>query len=206
MPEGSDTDVTLIIPTIPGREQLLVRAARSVQEQTVAPARTIIRTDLEGVGAAANRNAALEDVTTEFVAFLDDDDELKPHHLAGLLATQKATNADLVYPWYDGINQGLFPFEPLGRPFDDWAANYIRTVGNFVPVTCLVRTEKLRDVGGFVPFDWADIDNPCEDWATWVRMLDAGAVFVHHPEITWTWHSDMAHTSGRPWTRTQAYV
>lgn len=200
-----DNQVTLIIPTFEPRKQYLIRALDSVRQQIQEPNNLIIQYDTLGDGAANTRNKALESVTTNWVAFLDDDDELLPHHFSNVMETVIATKADLVYPWYDGINQRLFPWEPLGVEFTEWHANYIRNKGNFIPITCVVKTESLRNVGGFQPFDWASLDNPCEDWATWVRMLDNGCKFVHHPEVTWIWHGHPGHTSGRSWKRTHHY-
>lgn len=193
--------ITVVIPTIPPRAKMLVRALESVRNQTRAPDDVIVQHDHDGLGAAECRNRALKLVDTDFVAFLDDDDELLPQHLQVLEDWQKDTDADLVYPWYEGINQNLWPWKPLGRPFDDELRDYICNVGNFIPITCLVRVSLLRAVGGFQSFTWSDPENPCEDWATWVAMLHGGAKFSHCPQITWTWHGHGGHTSGRPWTK-----
>jgi len=51
-------------------------------------------------GAAATRQRALTEVRTEWVAFLDDDDEFMPHHLLSLITHASATGADFVYSWF----------------------------------------------------------------------------------------------------------
>lgn len=191
------SDVTVVIPTIPPRGELLARARASVYAQTEPPARVITVTDDDGDGPAAARNAGLRQVETEWVAFLDDDDEFLPHHLAALRATANVTLADLVYPRWEGINTGLFP-GLVGPPWSSHLAEVLRRQ-NFIPVTTLVRTERLRAVGGFVNLGVGPTAATCEDWGAWLRLLDAGATFVHHPEVTWRWNGHDAHTSGRSW-------
>jgi glycosyltransferase involved in cell wall biosynthesis len=184
---------------------MLPRAIASVAAQTRQPDQIVVSIDRDGIGAAANRNRALESATGEWVAFLDDDDEFLPDHLELLLATAEKHGADLVYPWYEGCNPHLFTVpvdgklvDPLGVPWGPELEKHFRTVGNIIPITVLVRRDLLLKVGGFIPKGSAD--NPCEDWGTWERMLDAGAVFAHCPEVTWRWNGHGNHTSGRKWT------
>jgi len=73
--------ITVIVPTIPTRGELLNRALETVAAQTLQPAGVIVEMDQKREGAATVRNRALDRVSTEFVAFLDDDDELLPNHL-----------------------------------------------------------------------------------------------------------------------------
>lgn len=191
-------DVTVVIPTIPPRDWMLERALRSVEQQTYKATAIHIEMDTEGVGASVCRNRAMEHVDTTWVAPLDDDDEFLPHHLERLLATANASDADLVYPQWEGINTHIFN-DRIGRPFDDTLAASLRK-NNFIPVTTLIRTEALRSVGWFTPLG-GENDTPCEDWGAWLKLLDAGYKFVHHQEVTWRWNGHPTHTSGRPWNR-----
>src|SRR3954466_11334905 len=68
-------NVTVCVPTIPGREQLLARALASVDAQTARPRRILVVADTERRGAAWTRNRLLRQVRTSWVAWLDDDDE-----------------------------------------------------------------------------------------------------------------------------------
>jgi len=119
---------------------------------------------------------------SDWVAFLDSDDELKPNHLRACARNAALTGADLVYPWFDCDGEdkiGMF-----GVPFD---AVLLRK-RNYIPVTVLVRTELVRAVGGFRDHPDENGD-PCEDWGLWLALLDAGAVFSHLPQRTWIWHN-----------------
>jgi len=176
---------TVIVPTIPGREAELDRALNSINGTD----RVIIWHDTKREGAAVSRNRALEKVDSEWVAFLDDDDEFKPNHLRACARNAALTGADLVYPWFDCDGEdkiGMF-----GVPFDP----VLLRKRNYIPVTVLVRTELVRKVGGFQDHP-DDNGDPCEDWGLWLALLTAGAVFSHLPQRTWIWHNG-AGTRGR---------
>jgi glycosyltransferase involved in cell wall biosynthesis len=175
--------ITVAIPVHPPRVgRQLHRALDSVQMQQRLPDALAVAVDHTHAGGAATRNEALDMVNTKWTAFLDSDDTMNPDHLKLLMQHQRDTGADLVYSWFDVVN-GWDPFPQYeGRPFDPEA---LRTVQNFIPVTVLVRTDLLREVGGFIPL--GPPDNPCEDWGAWKAMLAAGATFAHLPRRTWNW-------------------
>lgn len=185
-------EVTAVVPTIPPRmtDGMLGRTLASIYQQTRPPDALVIAVDRRREGAAATRNRAVAGVGTEFVAFLDDDDEWLPHHLEVLLACQQETCADLVYPWFE-LPVGVDPLGMFGRPFDP---RVILEERNYIPVTVLARTEAIRAAGGFQVIDPA---NPCEDWGLWRAMVGQGAKIVHLPERTWVWNWHGANTSGR---------
>lgn len=175
---------------------MLRRALESVSTQTLAPATVMVEFDINREGPAAVRNRAIQKVTTEYVAFLDDDDVFKPHHLETLVAVAEYGGADVVYPWFDVVSYRVTPgFDPLGmegEPFDpDELDNR-----NYIPVTVLARTKVIRDAGGFVNLS-EDGPSVCEDWGCWLRMRDAGAKFVHVPHRTWIWNWHNNNTSGK---------
>ena len=173
-------NVTLIIPTIPGREEQLRRAVESAQSQSRPADDILVYLDDEREGAGPTRNRALANVDTDWVAFLDDDDELKPNHLRACARHAWLTGADIVYPGYDTI--GDDPIGCFGIPFDP----VLLRQRNYIPVTVLARTDLVRDVGGFRdhPDEYGE---RCEDWGLWLALLDAGAKFSHLAQRTWIW-------------------
>lgn len=193
------SDVTVIIPTIPPRRDMLQRAVQSVAKQTRPVCDLLTYVDTKGEGPAVQRNRMVDMVRTTWVAPLDDDDEFLPHHLEYLLRTAEESGADMIYPKWTGINTGLFPGK-FDRPFDDELATSLRHA-NFIPVTTLIRTEALRAVGGFVNLNTHPAGATCEDWGAWLRMLDAGYTFAHCPHVTWKWNGHNGHTSGRSWKK-----
>jgi glycosyltransferase involved in cell wall biosynthesis len=184
-------DVTVVVTTIPPRQHLLRRALDSVHAQTHWPAAVHVEVDLRKDGAGPTRNRGLASVATEWVAFLDDDDELYPQHLERCLAHARETSSGLVYPWFDVVG-GNDPFPAFfGHAFDP-------NLPNMFPVTVLARTDALqavlRDGGGFAPPGSAQGD----DWPFWLQLVAAGVPISHLAERTWRWHHHRRNTSGRP--------
>lgn len=167
-------------------------------------------------GAALTRNQGLEAVETEWVAFLDDDDELYPQHVSHCLAKAHEVGADLVYPWFDGGNSvGILwtmkdgqQVSPEGVEFGPeqraWLMEDVNwqngaDLTNFIPVTVVVRTELVRAVGGFPVPGTEEWPHPnCEDHGLWKRLLSAGAEFAHLPERTWRYNIHGSHLSVPP--------
>lgn len=177
--------VTVVVPTIPIRGALLARAVESVMAQTWKPGAISIAVDLNHKGHGPTRTRATMAATTEWICYLDDDDELLPQHLERLITCQRETQADLIYPWFH-VQGGEDPWpERFGRPWDSANPNMI------VPVTVLVRRQLVLDAGGFD----AELDS---DGRCWRAVAASGAKIVHHPEKTWIWHHDSGNTSGMP--------
>lgn len=188
--------VTVVIPTIPPRSNMLPLVMRSVMAQTRPVDAVSIAVDTRHEGAAITRNRAIAGVRTEWTAFLDDDDTLRPDHIELLMEHAEATGADVVYPWFD-VPSGFDPFPQYeGQPFN---ADALRDVQNYIPVTVLARTGLVRGVGGFEPRNESTAAgaSPCEEWGLWLKLLSIGAKFEHLNRRTWFWHWHSGNTSGR---------
>lgn len=207
---STGSDVTVVITTIPGREALLERALRSVLTQTVTPATISVYVDRDRKGAAAARNAAVQDVSTEWIAFLDDDDEFLVNHLKKLLAGANFSQADLIYTYAEFVGRpdplavwinGQLIAEPINVPWCPQAERSLREQGNFIPVTNLVRTSAVITVGGFPEpgtFCTQGGSDDCEDYGLLLRLLDAGFTFYHVVGVrTWRYHVWGGNTGGR---------
>lgn len=187
-------DVTVVIPTIPPRSRMLARAVASVSHQHAPAANIVIAQDLDGGGAWSTRNRGALLSRTTWTAFLDDDDELLPHHLGTLLDLADATGAGLVWGWFRVVGgQDPFP-QHRGRTFDP-------DDPHIVPITYLVRTDVLfaamLEVGGFLPDDdqlgaWEVQDAPL------FAAMARAAGTANTDAITWLWHHHARNTSGLP--------
>lgn len=195
------SDITVCIPTIPGREEMLKRALESVDAQTMQPNCTIVINDKDRKGAYAARNDAIDLVRTDWISFLDDDDEFLPNHLEVLAREASRGDADLVYP-YMIVDGGRDPLavtvnmnwvSPFGVTFGQEQERHLRTWGNFVPITYLVRTKLAREVGGFPP---AESHQRPEDHLFLIKLLDAGARFKHVARRTWIYKIHSSNTGG----------
>lgn len=192
-----NTGISVVIPTHPARLRngMLARALKSVMNQTVQPDVWYVTNDLERLGAAVTRNRGLAQVETEWVAFLDSDDEWLPNHLE-VLIDHLSNDVDVLY-------SGCTIVDPLGRKIplqEEWGRfgkefdpDLLRQK-SYIPVTSLARTHLAQQVGGFT----YPPNSHYEDWGFYLKMLDAGARFQHVPEITWVWHHHGQNTSGSP--------
>lgn len=175
--------VAVVTASLPERAARLAEAAASVAAQTAQPAAHLIGVDYARRGPEAVRNDLVAGATTDWVAFLDDDDLLFPHHLATLLAA--SADADVVYSFCEVEGRGGW------TPNHDFDAAVLRSY-NFIPVTALVRRAAFVLAGGF-----AGGTHPTEDWDLWRRLLDGGAVFRCVPEVTWRYRFHGANATTR---------
>lgn len=182
--------VDVIIPTVPPRRRMLGEAVQSVLEQTYAANAVIISTDTERRGAGPTRQAGLMRATSEWSAFLDDDDLLLPHHLETLMRAAEEKHADVVFPWFT-VEGGTDPF-PMheGRQWD--AAD-----PHIFPITALVRTELAQKSHFPVP-EWGHADWAGDDFPFWLAISEMGGRFHHVPERTWIWRHWGGNSSGVP--------
>jgi glycosyltransferase involved in cell wall biosynthesis len=177
---------TVVIPSIPPRTKLLSRALASVAAQTEPACAVAIAYDDQKQGAGPTRNRALKMVTTEWTAFLDDDDEMLPNHIELLAKAAKEQEAAVVWPWFEVVG-GTDPFPGhRGHQLNPEQPNIF-------PITTLVRTEYAH-LATFteetITGDWAK-----DDWPFWRTIYEAGGKFLHIPDITWRWHH---HGWGKP--------
>lgn len=184
-------DVTIVTATIPPRVSLLQRAIGSAMAQTHLPAAFSIAVDVARQGDGPTRTRALAGVTTTWTAFLDDDDELLPHHLAHCLDIAEQYDVDVVVPWFKVV-AGDDPIAANRHLLPDESGSYRNADGVFpsFAVTNLVRTEVAR----LATFGLGVHD----DYRYWCALADAEAKFRITPEATWLYHHDSGNTSGEP--------
>jgi glycosyltransferase involved in cell wall biosynthesis len=203
--------VSVCIPTIPGREESFRRAVASVHAQTRKPEQILVGRDTQRLGAAVTRNRLLERVETDLVAWLDDDDWVRPVHIAALArAFEEDPTIDLAYPVpvlepqgrRDTVAvtyQGQWPYSPWGLRWCPEFEQHIRTLGSFIPITHMVRTSVARAAGGFPDGETLpDGRYRGEDEAYLIALLDQGARFHHVDRRTWHWYDNPRRTEGRP--------
>jgi glycosyltransferase involved in cell wall biosynthesis len=171
-------DVTVITASLPTRGRMLAECVASVAAQTVAPAAHLIGVDYARRGTSAIRNDLWRMAKTEWIAVLDDDDILLPHHLEYLVGAAGNT-ATIAYSFcaVDG-RPGWNP----SRPFD---AAALREGPNYIPATILIRRPMLYALDG-----WRDSEDCLHGWEDYdllLRALDAHAEFACVPTVTWVY-------------------
>jgi SAM-dependent methyltransferase len=193
-------DLTVLVTTIPTRQDRLNKALMSVENQSLLPAKILIQNDLYKEGAPKNRDNGIEKVETEYVALLDDDDYFYPDHLESLYQTAIDTGADIVYAWFN-VDGGEDPFpENFGKPWDPENPRQ-------VTITVLAKTDVIRKAGGYSNTTgieheelglFAQGNTAGEDFRMVFSANKQGAKIVHVPKKTWAYVHHESNTSGQP--------
>ena len=126
------------------------------------------------------RNQALWVVPTEWVCFLDADDELEP----GYFEAMENGTADVRAPRvrYVEPRRNRRPIMPrVSGHTHDCTADCLEE-GNWLVIGSVAPTELVKGVGGFRDFAWS------EDWDLWVRCRTAGATFEAIPDAIYRAH------------------
>jgi glycosyltransferase involved in cell wall biosynthesis len=178
--QESDPTFSVIIPTH-NRARLIVRALGSAQAQTVSPLEIIIVDDGSADdtpailaaqrderlkvlrneparGVSASRNHGVAAATSDFVVFLDDDDELRANALEQIRNCVRA-HADVDFAWGARlIHEKDAAGREVGQREDDWSNLPPRMTGTtFLPMVLAIATNSafairrrvFAELGGF---------------------------------------------------------
>lgn len=170
--------MTIVIASYGDREWLDLacdRATRSAMPQG-APVIYVHGLTLHGA-----RNAGLAQVETEYVVFLDADDELEPGYIDAL----RAGIADLRAPAVRYVRpngRAAAPYVPRVAGHHHACTGECLPDGNWLVVGAMASTRLVRGVGGFRDFSWS------EDWDLWLRCWRAGATIEAIPTAVYRAH------------------
>lgn len=165
-------DVTICIATYGNTSWIKLaeeRALLSAMDQSVE-CQIIMAHD--SVSLAEARNTAAQEAKTEFLIFLDADDELDPEYVEHMLEG----TADIRRPSTVGFVNGIQQGDPDLIP----ERNILRA--NYVIIGAMCRREMFLAVNGFreLPI--------LEDWDLWLRMFLYGAVIEAIPKAVYRIH------------------
>lgn len=169
--------VTCVVATYGARHWLDLAVARATKS---AEAQGVPVIYVHGLSLHGARNAGLAQVESEFVVFCDADDELAPGYCDTLLAGTADVRAPAVEYRAPGRVQPPYVPKVAGHRHACTADCLID--GNWIVIGAMVRTQLLRDIGGFEDFPWS------EDWAAWARCWKAGATFEAIPAAHYIAH------------------
>ena len=185
--------VTVCVAAHPARltNGLLARALASVWAQTRQPERVLVVNDTLRVGAGTVRQQLLDMVQTEWLAWLDSDDEWFPEHLEKVMRVAEETDSVWVHSYFEC--RGVDPLGHFGVPFNPCTPHHTTMV-------ILERTYLAKEVGFPPSATHGRFSN--EDWAhiTGFAQLccERNLKMTHLPERTWTYHMGHGNSSGRP--------
>lgn len=170
-------DVTVAVCTFGNPEWPRLAHARAV------PSAQVLNVPVVHVHEASldrARNSALERITTEWIIYLDADDELE----AGYIDAMATGAADVRAPAVRYI-QGAHaspPAIPTVAGHSHACEAACLPYGNWLVVGSMVRADLVRSVGGWRDFAWS------EDWDLWLRCHLAGATFQAIPQAIYRAH------------------
>lgn len=144
-------------------------AAESIRKQTIQPDSMLI---VKGHNITHCRNVALT-TDSEFIIFLDADDELHPNYIEEMLKGTSDIRVPAVHRYYE---DGSIDTD------QKWYTPKDLMTGNYIVVGAMVRTELFKKLGGFHDYE------SLEDWDLWLRAEEAGATFEQVPNATYKVH------------------
>lgn len=160
---GADTVAVVVATFGDDRWSRLAHAVAIPSALAEEPDALYVRHSATG-GLHQARNEAAAGARTEWLCFLDADDQLEPGYLRALLGAA----ADLRAPAVRYVTDGA-PADPV-----TFTGRNIETVNPCV-IGTLIRRELFEDVGGF----WSE--RAWEDWSLFRRAWLAGATLEHVP-------------------------
>lgn len=158
-------DISVLTPTIAGRERFLHECRLSVLAQSLPAREHLVLLDEERRGCSATVNALADTARGEWLFLLADDDLALPGCLSA--HARVADNSDIVYcpPLVWGEDHRQFWGEPP-----------------MIPSTCLIRRSLWVKLGGY-----DERVRSTEDRLLYERAMQEGARFTRIEEPTWVY-------------------
>ena len=173
-------DVTIAVATFGDQKWVQLASQRAIPSARAQGQVWVVHTHAETLHEA--RNMALEKTATEWIIYLDADDELEPGYVQHMATGQ----ADIRAPSVRYVRA-----HARGRPAMPKVAGHRHTCGsdclpqgNWLVIGACARTEALRKVGGWRDFPWS------EDWDMWLRCYLAGYTIQAIPQAVYRAHVD----------------
>lgn len=163
-----------------GDESWIQTAQRAIA--SAAPQGPVIHRHGETLAAA--RNAALHEAGTEWIVFLDADDELEPGYITTLMAGTADVRAPAVR-YVTSLRPSRAPYVPRVAGHRHACTGDCLEDGNWLVVGSLIRRDLAVAAGGW--HEWPLY----EDWDLFLRLKRAGASFEAIPDAIYRAHVRM---------------
>ena len=125
-----------------------------------------------------SRNVAAQAAETDWLCFLDADDELDPGYLAAMRTHMRLDNV-LLAPYVSYVHAGTMQ-PPLIPNAGGWPDSNDAVTGT------LIRSDCFDELGRWDHTYW-----PWSDWELWLRAAKAGVKRLHIPEAVYICHETL---------------
>lgn len=159
-------DVTVVIATF-GEDKWMRLAMERAVPSVPPEVKTILSHHPSDLAVA--RNTGLEEVKTEWVVFLDADDELDDGYFDAMELGHADVRGPMARYVEDDGSERLWQPRVAGHEHN--CVSSCLRYGNWLLIGSAVRSQSLCDVGGFRNFEWS------EDWDLWIRCWKYGMTF-----------------------------
>ena len=149
-----------------------------------------------GIAGASNEAATL--CTGEYIALMDNDDELHPNALYELAKSIKKTSADILYTDEDKVDMDGRHRFPFYKP--DWSPDLLNAQMYIGHIFCF-RRALFEEVGGFDP-----AFNGSQDYDLAFRLTEKTKNIVHIPLVLYSWREIPTSTAANPSAKPYSHV
>lgn len=167
-------DVTIVVATCGDETWLNMGNEAAVNAESLGV--KVLRVHIPAATVSQARNAGLWQVKTEYVIFLDADDQLDIDYFENVDLKADVTATAIQYsPAIGPQIPRVWLHEHQGyKPHDGPCAGQCLVDGNYIHIGAFIRVSAARAVGGFREYP------VYEDWALYLAMQQNGATFDTH--------------------------
>lgn len=179
----------------------------SIQEETLECLRKWQNTDSrikicfgeENSHISAASNEAIKMATGEFIALLDNDDELSPYALYEVVRLlNQHPNADLIYSDEDKLTLDGERIEPFFKP--DWSLDFLLSA-NYICHLGIYRKSIIDEIGGFrIGYEGS------QDYDLVLRFIEKTSNIFHISKILYHWRKVATSTAHNAGAKNYAYT
>jgi len=182
--------------------ELCIADDKSTKEETIAYLKQIKHPNIkvtflkENLNISAASNAAISMATGEYIALMDNDDEITPDALYEMVKIINDTGADFIYSDEDFVStEGEFS-NPHFKP--DFSPDLLLSHNYITHFSCF-KKELLDKVGGFnSEFDGS------QDYDLFLRLTEQTSKIQHIPKVLYHWRMLETSTSINPNVKPEA--
>ena len=148
---------------------------------------------------SASSNDALNLANGEFIALLDNDDELAPNALAEVVSVLNINQSlDMIYSDEDKIDEDGIRFDPHFKT--DWAPDTLMSM-NYICHFAVLRKQIVEKIGGFrLGYEGA------QDYDLFLRFTEQTQQIAHIPKVLYHWRTLETSTAKSLGNKNYSYI